>query len=340
MKTTLLIHLFVAAYFCGFTQKVLFGNQLDTSYYYGNVKTMQVFEYSARFSERANINNKFIEGVKPIQAYHYNIQKQLLEVINYKGDSVLSTSQFIYDEKRRLKYEVRNKKNKIKIFEYENNQSVFERDGIVKLDLEFTYSNDYNVFIKTGGVDIIQYHYCFDEPLLLISSANGEPSTKIRYDEFGHAIEVEDYYYENGQMRVRKEQCIYDDGRLRLKKRYLNNKTIIDSISYDNHDRVLIEKTTSDDSSLCRVSRYDYRSNDTVVIAVYDANDKLTQKIEKTINGDSFISKTMQISPKGISEKTSEIIEFKDGFGNIIKRYSIDYLKKKVSIYEYQFSYY
>lgn len=338
MKSTILLLAFSAFVLVGNAQRIIFNNQLDTSYYKGSVQSLFVYKYSIPFSSHLTTNKNLSDDLIPKQSYHYDDQKQLIKIVYYKEDSTLSVTQFLYDENGRLKYEVRGKidNNSLNIT---GDESLFQVKDNTSFNLTLTYFIDHNIILKTGGSEIIHYHYHSADSSLLITSSTGEPSTKCFYDKKGHIIEVEDYSFEKGQLKLRKEFNDYDKGLLVVKKRHFENKEVVDSNFYDEQGKVIIQKTVSSDSSLCRTRYNEYSINGGSISRVYDVADKLILIVEKDDNEDESSSKIFKVTSDGKSIQILETIEFNDNIGNIIKRYDIDFTNKTATVSEFHFNY-
>lgn len=302
--------------------------------YNGKVKSVSIYEYE-QLATDSSPKSELSTIEVPSKYFEYNIDgKMVTQLISHPNDMLAIKK--IYDDKGNIKYEIKTRLSS------STNKKAFREKLISWNDNLASQSDSLAEFAwkKNNNLSITVYHYDYTNALVIRMPYQFAPPTHFKVDKKGNIINEQRFRYQYGVLET-----------LEFEREYLADKILLEKITNDAKvifKRYLYDSTTgnisnlimsTEDGLLIRQEIYTY-SDDTDSVMIYDSNNILTKEIIKKKKLDSTISTHFKVDSLGEPDKSSEIIEYKDEFENVIKRYTFNSLNSMVKISEFHYEYY
>lgn len=335
-KRVLFISFLLGIFSSLFSQKIAFHKPRDTTYNFrGKVKQALLYEYRISDTDTSKFNSKLEANSNPSYSYHFNEKKMMTEMISYQADSILKITNFLYDEKENLIYELTR-----------HPKAIDGKNGIFKIgqvlgSYDSSFHNFYHFFegVKTPqftkGVQMKRYVYDTLKRTIHIVENNMKPAAKLIIDDKNRVLVHEHFrnFYSH------KTTKFYDNENMVKERNESRRGVFIKNIEYDSSNRVIKQSHFYPDSSKNRVIKFQYIGMDSIFSTTLDYKNKILSKnLEFT-----FANKTIAISEKKEKLEYEPFygeVRFKDDYGNIYKRYKVDFVKGQTYVKEYHYTFY
>lgn len=317
-------------------QEITFQKPRDTIYNFrGKVKKAFLYEYQIPNSDTSQFQPNLEAKSNPSYTFYFNKKKLMTKSVSYQDDSIFKVTNYLYDENDNLIFEISCPSGTI------NTQRDTFKTTRIKAPYDSSFQNSYHFFegVKTPqltkGVQMKKYIYDTSKMTIYIVENNLKPSSKLVLDDKSRMLEYEHFRNSYSQ----KTTKIYE-GENMIEERYESQRGIfLKYYEYDSLNRKIRQRHIYPDSSKNRTIEFQYPSKDTVFSTSLDFNNEILGKSSEITYG----NKTIYIGEKKEGNKyfpSYGEVKFKDEYGNIYKRYKIDFEKGQTFVKEYHYTFY